>query len=561
MTEELLFAPLGGVGEIGMNLALYGYGGKGLMGDCGLTFADDGLPGIDLIFPDPAFIAERKDDLVGLVLTHAHEDHLGAVQYLWPQLKCPVYATPYTAYLLKRKLNEVDLLDTVPIIEVETGGEVDVGGFWVSYIPVTHSIVEAHSLAITTPAGTIVHSGDWKLDPDPLVGPVTDEAALKAVGDAGVLALICDSTNVLNEGRSKSESEVRQSLIDLIAVQTGRVVVTTFASNVARISSIAKAAEACGRSVVLAGRSLRRNVEAARACGYLEDVSVFLDEDEASYIPRESLLILCTGCQGEERGALSRIAFHDHRHIGLEAGDTVIFSSKIIPGNERTIGRVQNRLIFEDVKVITEKDHFVHVSGHPARDEMAEYYGWVRPQISVPVHGEARHLKRHAEFAKTLGISQAPVIENGDVLRLSPGPVEVIDHVHAGRLALDGGRLTSLDSRAVQRRRRMMYNGIAFVVLVLDENNELIVDPRVVVRGVFDQTDQGEILAFNDVLIVAAERAFEKLITRQREDDQAIFDSVSQAVRSVLRRESDGRRPAVEVEIVRLDEFEGEEEK
>jgi len=560
MSEELLFTPLGGVGEIGMNLALYGYGGKWLMVDCGLTFADDALPGIDLLFPDPAFIAERKDDLVGLVLTHAHEDHLGAVQYLWPQLQCPVYATPYTAYLLKKKLSEVELVGQVPLTVVPTGGEVDVGGFWVSYIPVTHSIIEAHSLAITTPAGTVVHSGDWKLDPDPLVGPVTDDAALKAVGDAGVLALICDSTNVLNDGRSRSESEVRQSLIDLVAKQKGRVVVTTFASNVARISSIAKAAEASGRSVVLAGRSLRRNVEAARACGYLEDVPQFLDEDEASYIPRESLLILCTGCQGEERGALNRIAFHDHKHIGLEAGDTVIFSSKIIPGNERTIGRVQNRLIYEDIKVITEKDHFVHVSGHPARDEMSDYYSWVRPEISVPVHGEARHLSRHAEFARGLGIDQAPVIENGDVLRLSPGPVEVIDHVHSGRLAWDGGRLTALDSRAVQRRRRMMFNGIAFVMLVLDEDNELAADPRVVVRGVFDQTDEDDIEAFNEVLVLAAERAFEGLIVRDREDDVAIFDNVSRSVRSVLRRASDGRRPAVEVEIVRLEELMGEDE-
>jgi len=558
LNDELLFTPLGGVGEIGMNLALYGYGGKWLMVDCGLTFADDGLPGIDLIFPDPKFIAERKDDLAGLVLTHAHEDHIGAIQYLWPQLECPIYATPYTAYLVRRKLSEIGLADRAPVTEIKRAGEVEIGDFHVRYIPVTHSILEAHSLAITTPAGTVVHTGDWKLDPTPLVGAVTDQAALQEVGDAGVLALICDSTNVLNEGRSASEAEVRASLIDLVADQPHRVVVTTFASNVARISSIAKAADACGRSVVLAGRSLRRNVEAARACGYLEDVPAFLDEDEAGYIPRDKVLILCTGCQGEPRGALHRIALHDHKHINLEAGDTVIFSSKIIPGNERTIGHVQNRLIYEDISVITEKDHFVHVSGHPARDEMADYYGWVRPQIAVPVHGEARHLERHAAFAASLGIDQAPVIENGDMLRLGPGPVEVIDHIHAGRLAWDGGRLTALDSRAVQRRRRMMFNGIAFVVLVLDADNELVQPPRVVVRGVFDQTDEDEIVVFNEILVLAARRAFKSLVAPRRKNDATVFDAVSQAVRAVLRRESGGRRPAVEVEIVRLDGSVGE---
>ncbi len=558
MSKELIFVPLGGVGEIGMNLALYGYNGKWLMVDCGLTFANDELPGIDLIFPDPTFIAERKKDLLGLVLTHAHEDHIGAVQYLWPLLQCPVYATPYTTNLLQRKLREANLGDAVPLNVVANGGQVELGDFSISYIPVTHSIVEAHSLAITTPVGTIVHTGDWKLDPEPLVGPVTDEAALRAVGDKGVLALICDSTNVMNEGRSRSESEVRASLIDLVKTLSGRVVVTTFASNVARIATIAKAAEASGRSLVLAGLSFRRNVEAARACGYLGDIPEFLDEDEAGYIPRDKILILCTGCQGEPRGALSRVAFHDHRHITLESGDNVIFSSKIIPGNERSIGRVQNRLIYDNVKVITEKDHFVHVSGHPARDEMADYYSWVRPEVGVPVHGEAAHLMRHAEFAAEMGIAQAPVIENGDVLRLSPGPVEVVDHIHSGRLAWDGGRLTPLDSQAVQRRRRMMFNGIAFVVIVLDGRANLAAPPRVVERGVFDQTEADEIAAFNQILVDTAARAFTELGSKSRRSDKAVFDAVSQAVRSVLRRETNGRRPAVEVEVVRLDNLTGE---
>ncbi len=552
MSNELLFVPLGGAGEIGMNLGLYGYGGQWLMVDCGLTFADDALPGIDLLFPDPSFIAEQAENLTAIVLTHAHEDHLGAVHQLWPQLRCPVYATPFTAHLLRRKLEEAGLLEAVPLHEIETGDRVELGDFDIRYIPVTHSIPEAHSLAIKTPVGTIVHSGDWKLDPEPLVGPVTDEAALREVGDEGVLALVCDSTNVMLPGHSGSEAEVRQSLIDLIAQKTGRVVVTTFSSNVARIATIAKAAEANGRQVVLAGRSLHRNVEAARACGYLNDLSLFSDEDEAGYLARESTLILCTGCQGEPRGALARIADHEHRHIGLEAGDTVIFSSKIIPGNERSIGRVQNRLVYEDIEVITEKDHFVHVSGHPAQEELAEYYGWVRPNISVPVHGEARHLTKHAEFARSLGIGTAPVVENGDVLRLHPGPVEVIDHVRFGRLGLDGGRLTALDSRSLQARRRMMFNGFAFVVVVLDGDNSMVLPPRVVVRGLLEEADEAEGEALIAEAARAADQALSEVSPGRRGDDQLIFDRVSQAVRRVLRKASDGRRPAVEVEVMRL---------
>jgi len=552
VSNELLFVPLGGAGEIGMNLGLYGYGGKWLMVDCGLTFADDALPGIDLLFPDPSFIAEQAENLIAIVLTHAHEDHLGAVHQLWPRLRCPVYATPFTAHLLRRKLEEARLLEAVPLHEIETGGRVELGDFNIRYIPVTHSIPEAHSLAIKTPAGTIVHSGDWKLDPEPLVGPVTDEAGLREVGDEGVLALVCDSTNVMLPGHSGSEAEVRQSLIDLIAQKTGRVVVTTFSSNVARIATIAKAAEANGRQVVLAGRSLHRNVEAARACGYLNDLSLFSDEDEAGYLSRESTLILCTGCQGEPRGALARIAEHEHRHIGLEAGDTVIFSSKIIPGNERSIGRVQNRLVYEDIEVITEKDHFVHVSGHPAQEELAEYYSWVRPKISVPVHGEARHLTKHAEFARGLGIGTAPVVENGDVLRLHPEPVEVIDHVHFGRLGLDGGRLTALDSRSLQARRRMMFNGFAFVVVVLDGDNRVVLPPRVVVRGLLEEADEAEGEALIGEAARAAEQALTDVSPGRRGDDQLIFDRVSQAVRRVLRKASDGRRPAVEVEVMRL---------
>ena len=552
MKDELLFVPLGGAGEIGMNMSLYGCGGKWLMVDCGLTFADDTLPGIDLLFPDPAFIEERSKDLVGLVLTHAHEDHLGAVAHLWPRLNCPVYATPFAMQLLQRKLGETGLLDRVPLHEVDVGGSVTVGDFAVQYIQVTHSIPEAHSLAIETSFGTVVHSGDWKLDPDPLVGPPTDTDALKALGDEGVRALICDSTNALSPGRSKSESEVLESLTELVGELSGRVVVTTFASNVARIGSIARAAHANGRQCVLSGRSLHRNVEAAKAVGYLQDLPPFLDEDEAGYLPRESTLILCTGCQGEPRGAMSRIAMHEHRHIHLEPGDTVIFSSKIIPGNERGIGLVQNRLVYDGLNVITEKDRFVHVSGHPARDELKEYYGLVRPEVAVPVHGEARHLSRHSDLATELGIKEAPVIENGDVLRLAPGPVKVIDHVASGRLALDGGRVSATDSKTLQSRKRMMFNGIAFVVVVLDERQKSVMSPRVTIRGVLDHPDSLAEADLHRQSVEAAEAGLDNMPAARRKDDGAVFDAVSQSVRRVLKQASRGRRPAVEVEIVRL---------
>jgi ribonuclease J len=552
LTDELLFVALGGAGEIGMNMSLYCCNGKWLAVDCGLTFADDTLPGIDLLFPDPSFIEERRKDLVGLVLTHAHEDHLGAVAHLWPRMNCPVYATPFTMYLLKRKLSEAGLLDRVPLHEIEVGGSVDVGEFGVNYIQVTHSIPEAHSLAIETPHGTVVHSGDWKLDPDPLVGPVTDTKRLAAFGDKGVRALICDSTNALSPGRSRSESEVLESLTELVGELSGRVVITTFASNVARIGSIAKAAAANGRSLVVSGRSLHRNIEAAKACGYLQDMPTHLDEDEAGYLSRENIVILCTGCQGEPRGAMARIAMHEHRHIHLETGDTVIFSSKIIPGNEKMIGLVQNRLVYDGLHVITEKDRFVHVSGHPARDELREYYGLVRPEVAVPVHGEARHLSRHSELASELGIKEAPVIENGDVLRLAPGPVKVVDHIATGRLALDGGRVTATDSKTLQSRKRMMFNGIAFVVVVLDGKQKSIMTPRVTIRGVLDHADSLAEAELHDKSVEAAETGLVNVSDDRRGDDGAIFDAVSQSVRRVLKQASKGRRPAVEVEVVRL---------
>ncbi len=552
---ELLFLPLGGAGEIGMNLNLYCYGGKWLMVDLGITFADETLPGVDVVLPDPSFIVERRDDLVGLVLTHAHEDHLGAVPYLWPQLRCPVYATPFAAAVLRRKL-EMDgtgrALDDLEITEVPLGGRIELGPFEIELISLTHSIPEPNALAIRTPAGTVLHTGDWKIDPQPLVGGTTDEAALRRWGDAGVLAMVCDSTNVFREGESGSEADVRASLMEIVGGYEGHVAVACFASNVARIETIAAVAEAHGRQLALVGRSLWRITDAARATGYLDEDIAFLGDRDAAALPPDKVLYLCTGSQGEPRAALSRIAVNEHPHVSLGKGDVVIFSSKIIPGNELAINRVHNRLISLGVEVITEDDHFVHVSGHPCRDELARMYQWVRPEIAVPVHGEARHLVEHARFARSLQVPQSVVVENGDLLRLAPGPAEVVDHVFFGRLVADGSALVNAETPVMKTRRRMMHNGVAFVTLVVDGDGGLAALPRISTQGLFHpDEDEGE---YAEVLAAAAEAArvaFAALPVRARGDDDAVAEAVQVAVRRPLRA-SRGKRPLVEVQIVRL---------
>ncbi|HET6223250.1 MAG TPA: ribonuclease J, partial [Dongiaceae bacterium] len=425
--DEVLFLALGGAGEIGMNLNLYGHAGKWLMIDLGVTFGDDATPGIEVIMPDIGFIEERRRDLAGLVLTHAHEDHIGAVPYLWPRLGCPIFATPFTASLVREKLREVGLAQAAPITEIPMSGRFSVGPFELELVTLTHSIPEPNAVVIRTKFGTLLHTGDWKLDPEPLVGPLADEAALRRLGDEGVLAMICDSTNALVHGQSGSEGEVRESLQELVGRLPGRIAVACFASNVARVETIARVAAAHDRQVALVGRSLWRITEAARENGYLADIPPFITEHDIGYLPRDKALLICTGSQGEPRSALARIARDDHPTVSLEKGDTVIFSSRIIPGNERSIGELQNGLVRLGVEIITERDHFVHVSGHPARDELLAMYQWVRPRIAIPVHGEARHLRAHARLAESGQVGQALVIENGDVVRLAPGPAEVVD--------------------------------------------------------------------------------------------------------------------------------------
>ena len=484
--DELLFLALGGAGEIGMNLNLYGHAGKWLMVDLGIAFGDDSMPGVEVIMPDPAFIEERRENLVGIVLTHAHEDHLGAVPDLWPRLKAPVYATPFAASVLRRKLIEAGLIDDVPIKEIPLGGKFRIGPFDLELITMTHSILEPNALAIRTKFGTVFHTGDWKIDPEPLLGELTDEARLKTIGEEGALAMVCDSTNVFVEGEAGSEATVRANLEKLVKTRKSRVAVTCFASNLARVESIAKAAVAAGRHPVLAGRALQRMVDAAQECGYLLDFPPCVDERQAGYLPRDKALFICTGSQGEARATMAKLANNDHRDLVLEQGDTAIFSSRVIPGNERSVGRMQNALMGRGVEVITDHEANIHVSGHPARDELVRVYQWVRPRIALPVHGEVRHMVEHAALARGCQVPETVVAPNGTLVRLAPGPAEVIDHVHAGRLARDGDIVVPLDGVALQERRKLLWNGAASATLVIDKQGRAKADPVVSLRGIED---------------------------------------------------------------------------
>ena len=551
--DELLFLPLGGSGEIGMNLNLYGYGPEDgrqwIIVDLGVTFGDERTPGVDLIMPDPAFIEDRREELLGIVLTHAHEDHIGAVAHLWPRLRCPVYATPFTATMVRGKLIEAGLEGEVPLHIIPLGHRFDLGPFDIELVTLTHSILEPNALAIRTPLGLVMHTGDWKIDPDPVLGDDIDIARLTEIGDEGVRAIVCDSTNVFSPGTSGSEADVAASLIELIRPMEGRVAVTTFASNVARLESIARAAAACGRHAVLVGRAMYRVVAAARDAGYLKDLPPFLTEHDAGYLPREKVLFICTGSQGEPRAALARIAEDGHPNIVLEKGDCVVFSSRVIPGNEVSIFDLQNTLALRGIRVITEKDHFVHVSGHPCRDELARMYQWIRPEISVPVHGEARHLAEHAALARELQVPQQVVIRNGLMVRLAPGPAEIIDEAPSGRIYLDGDVLTASDEGAVQERRRLAFAGSAFVSVVLDGKGQLRGDPQVRLMGLPE--DDGNGTDFEDIALDAIDTAFDRLPAKRRGDDDAVAEFLRRAVRGALRREW-GKKPQVAVVVTRI---------
>ncbi len=545
--DALYFLPLGGSGEIGMNLNLYGYRGQWLIVDCGVTFGEEEhSPGVDVIMADPAFIVERRDSLLGIVATHAHEDHIGAIPYLWPQLQCPIWATPFTASLLRTKLVEARLADKVKIHIVPMSGRFEIGPFDLELVTLTHSIPEPNAVVIRTSAGTVLHTGDWKLDPEPLVGEVTDETRLTEIGDEGVLAIVCDSTNALRPGSTRSEGELRESLSELIGRYEGRVAVACFASNVARLQTIAEAARTHDRDVALVGRSLWRMEKAARENGYLTDVPKFLTEDEIGYIPRDKLLMICTGSQGEPRAALARIARDDHPNVSLEQGDVVIFSSRIIPGNEKSIGRLHNALVRLGVEVVSEEDHFVHVSGHPSQDELVRMYQMIRPQVSIPVHGEMRHLLAHAQLARECQVPEALVIENGNLIRLDRNGGTLLDEFAVGRIAIDGKSLLPSRGAVLQQRRRVGSDGSVVATMVVDRRGWLAAPPQISLVGLAEATE-APAAALRDAL----NDAMEALPAPLRQDDNALRD----LARRVLRRglnERFGKRPLIDIQLVRL---------
>ena len=545
MQDELVFLPLGGSGEIGMNFNAYGFGPENdrqwIIVDCGVLFGrEGGTPGVDLIMPDIRYLAERRENVLAIIATHAHEDHIGAIAPLWPSLRCPIYATPFTARLITGKLEEAGLSGRVHVHEVPVGGKLKLGPFQLDFISITHSILEPNLLAIRTPLGVVAHTGDWKIDPDPMLGEATDTAALEKLGNEGVLALVCDSTNALVAGSSGSEAKVRESLTALIGTLKGRVAVTGFASNVARLDTIARAAKAHGRRVALVGRSMQKMVSTARETGYLKDFPQVLDETEVADMPAHKVLYLCTGSQGEPRAALARIANKSHPHVELGEGDAVIFSSRVIPGNELAIAEIQNQLAARGVALLTAEDHFVHVSGHPCRDELAQMYRWIRPQLALPVHGEMRHQVSHARLARELQVPQAMVPENGQMFRLAPGRPELIDEVPSGRIHMDGRILVAEGEGLAKDRRAMAFAGLLVVALVVDHKGRIAAPPVVLGEGMPEPVEE------------AVLKAVEATIDGNRKSD---IDDLTENVRRAARRAAHdawGKKPITRVLVSEL---------
>jgi ribonuclease J len=550
--QELVFAPLGGVGEIGMNLSIYGLGDERkrswLAVDLGVSFAsEEHLPGVDLILPDIRYLLEERKNLVGLVLTHAHEDHYGALIDLWPKLKLPIYATPFTAALLEAKRRGEPGAPEIPVTIVQLGSRFKVGPFDIELVSMAHSIPESNALIIRTPCGTVLHTGDWKIDPTPILGDVTDEKKLRALGEEGCLALIGDSTNAVREGRSPSEADVGKTITELVKNARGRVAVTTFASNVARLRTVAMAARAAQREVVVVGRAMDRIVQIARETGYLEGVPDFRPVDAYGYLPPNKVVALCTGSQGEPRAALSRIAADEHPEVTLSRGDLVIFSARTIPGNEKEVGRIINGLIDQGIEVITDRTHLVHVSGHPRRAELAEMIGWVKPAILIPVHGEALHLSEHAALARSLGVKEVVQCRNGDLVRIAAGHTGIIDEVPAGRLYKDGSLLVAADSRTVADRRRLSFAGVVSVAIAITDKGVLAADPELDLIGIPERDRDGALIeeAIYDVI----EETVESLPRKRRSDPDAMAEAIRRAVRAAIAQRW-GKKPMCHVHVL-----------
>ena len=552
--NELVFVPLGGLGEIGMNAALYGFGPnerrKWILVDCGIGFAgEERLPGIDLMFPDLTFIEEERDNLLAIMITHAHEDHIGALAELWPRLRVPVYATRFAVGVLEaRRLGEPGA-PKVELREIAPGQRIPIGPFEVEYVPVAHSIPESNALAIRTPLGLVLHTGDWKLDDTPFVGNTTSEEVFRKLGSEGILALVCDSTNVVRDGRSPSESDVAKRLAEIIKASPHRVAVTTFASNVARIRAVALAAQVCGRECIAVGRAMDRIIEVARECGYLDGLPDFRPPEAYGYLPRDKVVALITGSQGEPRAALARIADNEHPEIALSRGDRVIFSSRAIPGNEKAIGRIQNALVRSGIEVLTDRHDLVHVSGHPRRDELAAMYRWTQPRIAVPAHGEDIHLAEHADFAKAQGVPEVVRARNGMVVRLAPGPAAIVDAVPSGRIYKDGDIVIDMSERALPERRKLAFTGIVSVAIAIDKRGEIAGDPVIDITGIPDKDRRGG--SIPDLVAETVGEVLDSLPKARRRDPEAVEDSVARAVRSALRNVW-GKKPACHVLVVEV---------
>ena len=551
MKNELLYSPLGGAGEIGMNMNLYAYGEpdnhKWIIVDIGVTFADDTYPGIDLIYPDAGFINDKKDNLLGIILTHAHEDHIGAVVYVWPKLKCQIYATPFTAALLIEKFKEkkIDITNYLKIVEL--GGKINLSPFKIEFVTLTHSIAEPNGLKIDTPSGTIFHTGDWKYDPDPLVGDKINSSRLKEIGEEGVMAMICDSTNVFSIGRSGSEADVRKSLIDIIEKQKKRIIVTSFASNVARMETIFFCAQKTGRQISLVGRSMQKIYKAAKKCGYLDEAVEPVDARDVKNISRDKIIYLCTGSQGEPLGAMNRISNYIHPDVYLEAGDTVIFSSKIIPGNEKKLYNLHNKLVREGIEVISEETDFVHVSGHPNRDDLKDMYNWIRPECLIPVHGEQRHMLEHINFAKEMNVKYPLKVENGDIVRLSPGSPEVYDKAPYGKVFLDGHIPVEEDSQFIKERKNLSSNGFLSVTIIITSKGKIYNNVFINFLGLpIYEVEQFK----NELqeLIESTTRTFSLNNKKQEEN-------YKEAIKIICRKfskEKTGKKPITNISLVRI---------
>ena len=552
MKEELLFCPLGGSGEIGMNLNLYAYGKpenqKWIIVDVGVTFADDSIPGVDLIYPDPGFIVDKKEDVLGIILTHAHEDHIGAIAHIWPKLKCNIFATPFTAVLVKEKFKEKKIDISTHLKIVELNGTLDLEPFKIEFVTLTHSILEPNGLKINTPAGTVLHTGDWKCDPNPLIGNKIDDTKLKKIGDEGVLAMICDSTNVFSVGRSGSEMDVRKNMLKIIERLKKRIIVTSFASNVARMESVFYCAEKTGRQISLVGRSMHRIFKAARECGYLKNVINPIDPRDAKNISREKIIYLCTGSQGEPLGAMMRIANYFHPDVFIERGDSVIFSSKIIPGNEKKLYKLHNQLVREGIEVISEENEFIHVSGHPNREDLKDMYSWVRPKSIIPVHGEHRHMFEHIKFAKEMQIPYSVKVENGDIVKLSPNDKpEVFDKAPSGRLYVDGSIAVEEDSRSIKERKNMSANGILDVTILVTPKGNIHNKPIFNYSGLPINNDEDYKYELENIIEKIA-KTFS--LNNQHQKDN-IIDAMKISCRKIT-KEITGKKPLTNINLIRI---------